>query len=404
MNSSSSVNNLWGTPAFRNIIIEGVNRFEGFYTLLGTWVFEAAVSFLGEVEFSVPPICTVNATEDNELANRGMVLDEIGNGISNYDTDHLAENNAWTGLNSYTQVPTCSVAATTGNQLVNLTKLTSTVASIASNLLASANTWTNTNLFQSVTTHNAGIVVAGDTRIVCDEIVPIAGAPFPTYSAYGGDMRIGIEEYDFIHPRHNYLIDVPQMYDTVVLRTRSINQRAVSGYFPTAPGAYMVNNYVVASQVAARTYNPIFTSIPNMNNWFSSWTNVPFSPNQGVGGGSAIGDYYLSPGGSGDYKGLANGQNDDFFVVMPGYGIIVFAEYFYGITPYEGSPAPIILDYQNNSTSPVCVKALTGHTALSMYLFYLGEKIESNIWYYTYTQNMAPYLNTAPNPWGTLYT
>jgi hypothetical protein len=134
------------------------------------------------------------------------------------------------------------------------------------------------------------------------------------------------------------------------------NDSTYKSYLTTMDcGVYMFDG-------SASSYNiyPIFFSITNTNNFFNA---VNASGNSFPSGyyntinGAAVGTFYTM-----DLSDI-----DDYYLVMPSYGITAWNLLNYG--------APVLLNFYNNSTIPITVKPSSPNSVTSCKIYYKGVEI-----------------------------
>ena len=120
------------------------------------------------------------------------------------------------------------------------------------------------------------------------------------------------------------------------------------------PGAWLIN----ASAPNVPMPTPVYTSCTNMYNLFNQTvTSGNISPNDGINGAGGVGYYF----------GYQYFQVVDYVVVYPSYGIIAWDN-----INWTGST---ILNFNNKTSTPVCVEPVSANTMYSFKLFFLGVQI-----------------------------
>ena len=152
-----------------------------------------------------------------------------------------------------------------------------------------------------------------------------------------------------------------KMLSTGVITKETINTNANSTYTPYLTvrdcGVFFWNG-------SAGTYGtyPIYASIPDFSNFFSS---IPTDGN--------LNTYNVANGGGlgvGEYVKISFQNGDDLFLIYPEYGIKMWN----GTPPYGGT---ITIDYYNSSSTPRLVGAVTRNQGDSCKIYYRGVEITS---------------------------
>ena len=139
---------LAGITVFQNFTSLNVNTNVMILSATSINLYQLTAFSAGATFNTVIPTCSITATTTNQLCN----YTTVSGLISSSGTALLAAANAWTGntntFNSF--LPTSTITATTANQLCNYTTCGLFVNNGIANTLASANAWTgNTNTFNS---------------------------------------------------------------------------------------------------------------------------------------------------------------------------------------------------------------------------------------------------------------
>ena len=223
-----------------------------------------------------------------------------------------------------------------------------------------ANTWFNTNTFNSNVTFASNVVVNGATISTIefsylDGITSSIQNQINSKASLTANTFTGIQTFNGASNSFsgtntytgagNY--SALQTFNTVNPKI-SVSATASNDILTLA----QVRKYYGCYLVNATVRYQILKSIPNLaiNIYNQSATSGAVSTQQT---GTAVGIFHPGPG-------LVN--NDDYFTIYPSFGIIG-----YGATNYGGT---IYLNYKNTTSSPVFVKASTTNLLSSLKLYY----------------------------------
>lgn len=284
----------------------------------------------------------------------------------------LPTNNTWTGTNTFSNTVSMGTINAYNNNMhiganqwvgddIRLGNSASTVtcsAKLFSNIIDGSSVSSNVTLYNNLTSGS----------------LDICSTPsLPSYS-HTGDINIGVNQA----PSTNFNISNP-FYGTTRLQGDEVYISSSTGFVKAIapsiqldssdeiiidatnasiscrglkirshlPGAYLVTN-----GGGSRLYHPIFYSIPDYAN-FTQQTNT--------GGASSLVSQSAGPV-AGSWSVLNLSNQDDHYILLPNYGIIV-----YGMTSYGGV---VRLDVKNTTPNPIIVKPSSTNDGQSCKLYF----------------------------------
>ena len=116
--------------------------------------------------FSQIPECSLPATTSNQLVNYTTLTGQSYTTLSAVQSN----TNVWSETNTFSKIPECSLPATTGNQLVNYTTLTGQSYTTLSAVQSNPNVWSGTNTFNT-SLPTSTVPPSSDTDLVTKKYV-----------------------------------------------------------------------------------------------------------------------------------------------------------------------------------------------------------------------------------------